>query len=335
MLNVGLVGFGVSGRYVQAAFFQISSHFNLKSIITSQPIPQELFPGVTKASDFQELLDDTTIEVVSICSPSNTHYDYAKKALNAGKHVLLEKPMTATAAEAKELLELAKTKNKVLYVFHNRRFDSDLMTVKRVIESGMLGEILSFEAHFDRYKPILNPKKWKEAATPANGILYDLGAHLIDQSIYLFGKPQSVTGEVFTQRENSEIDDAFDLRLNYGKLKVTLKSSLMVKDQGPKYVINGTIGSFTKYGMDVQEDHLVSGYWPHMSGFGVEPKTNNGTVKTNLAGLEMEGKIETFAGNWGYLFEDFASVIINGTEPIIKIEQVIEQLEIIESIKTK
>jgi scyllo-inositol 2-dehydrogenase (NADP+) len=181
----------------------------------------------------------------------------------------------------------------------------------------------------------LNPKKWKEAATPANGILYDLGAHLIDQSIYLFGKPQSVTGEVFTQRENSEIDDAFDLRLDYGKLKVTLKSSLMVKDQGPKYVINGTIGSFTKYGMDVQEDHLVSGYWPHMSGYGVEPKANNGTVKTNLAGLEMEGKIETFAGNWGYLFEDFASVIINGTEPIIKIEQVIDQLEIIESIKAK
>ncbi|MFC3809828.1 Gfo/Idh/MocA family oxidoreductase [Lacihabitans lacunae] len=335
MLNVGLVGFGLSGRYLQAPFFQISSYFNLKSIITSQPIPQELFPGVGKASDFQELLDDTTIEVVSICSPSNTHYDYAKKALNAGKHVLLEKPMTATAAEAKELLDLAKAKNKVLYVFHNRRFDSDLMTVKRVIESGMLGEILSFEAHFDRYKPILNPKKWKEAATPANGILYDLGAHLIDQSIYLFGKPQSVTGEVFTQRENSEIDDAFDLRLDYGKLKVTLKSSLMVKDQGPKYVINGTIGSFTKYGMDVQEDHLVSGYWPHMSGFGVEPKANNGTVKTNLAGLEMEGKIETFAGNWGYLFEDFASVIINGTEPIIKIEQVIDQLEIIESIKAK
>ena len=333
MINVGLIGFGLSGRYLQAPFFQTNPKFNLKTIVTSQTIPQDFFPQSKRVDSYETLLEDEEINLISICSPSNTHFEYAKSCLEAGKNILIEKPITATSKEAETLFSLAKEKNLVIYVFQNRRFDSDFMTVKNVIESGVLGEIISYEAHFDRFKPILNAKKWKEVVAPANGILYDLGAHLIDQSIYLFGKPEKVSGEVFTQREGSEIDDAFDLKLDYGKLKVTLKSSLMVKDQGPKYTVHGTLGSFTKWGIDVQEDHLVANYWPNQGSFGFEPNGMQGNLKTNINGIEITGKVETFGGNWGYLFDNLADVILDNAEPIVKPDQIINQIQIIESIK--
>jgi scyllo-inositol 2-dehydrogenase (NADP+) len=333
MINVGLIGFGLSGRYLQAPFFETNHNFSLKKIVTSQQIPLHLFPNTTQASSYEDLLEDKSLNLISICSPSDTHYGYAKKCLSAGKNILIEKPITAHKEEALELFGLAEAMNLKIFVFQNRRFDSDFLTVKSVIESGILGEVLSYEAHFDRYKPVLNAKKWKEIIAPANGILYDLGAHLIDQSIYLFGNPEKVSGEVFTQRENSEIDDAFDLKLDYGKLKVSLKSSLMVKNQGPKYVVHGSMGSFTKYGIDIQEDHLVAGLWPNQTGYGFESRDMDGTIKTSLKGLELQGKIETFGGNWNFLFDNIAEVILQNAESIIKPAQIIEQLRIIDSIK--
>ncbi|MCP9769932.1 oxidoreductase [Lacihabitans sp. LS3-19] len=335
MINVGLIGFGLSGRYLQAPFFQTNQNFNLKKIVTSQQIPQNLFPNTSRADSYEELLEDESLNLISICSPSDTHYEYAKKCLSARKNILIEKPITAHKHEAEELFRLAEAMNLRIFVFQNRRFDSDFMTVKSVIESGVLGEILAYEAHFDRFKPVLNAKKWKERIAPANGILYDLGSHLIDQSIYLFGNPEKISGEVFTQRAHSEIDDAFDLKLDYGKLKVSLKSSLMVKDQGPKYIVHGTLGSFTKYGIDIQEDHLVAGLWPNQAGFGFEPKEMDGTIKTSIKGLELKGKIETFGGNWNLLFDNIADVILQNAESIIKPSQIIEQITIIDTIKKK
>lgn len=333
MINVGLIGFGLSGRYLQAPFFQVNSNFNLKSIVTSQQIPKNLFPETERVDSYEQLLEDESLQLISICSPSNTHYDYAKKCLSAGKHILIEKPITAHKYEAEELFRLAAELNLKIFVFQNRRFDSDFMTLKSIIDSGILGEIISYEAHFDRYKPVLNAKKWKETVAPANGILYDLGSHLIDQSIYLFGKPNKVYGEVFTQRAGSEIDDAFDIILDYGKLRVTLKSSLMVKSQGPKYVINGTLGTYTKFGLDIQEDHLVAGLWPNQQGFGFELKEMDGTIKTNINGVEISGKVETKGGNWGILFDNIAATILNETESIIKPDEILEQIGIIDTIK--
>jgi scyllo-inositol 2-dehydrogenase (NADP+) len=333
MINVGLIGFGLSGRFLQAPFFQTNPNFNLKSIVTSQQIPKHLFPDSERVDSYENLLEDTSLQLISICSPSNTHFEYAKKCLKAGKNILIEKPITAHLHEAEELFKLAESLKLKIFVFQNRRFDSDFMTLKSVIESGVLGEIISYEAHFDRYKPILNAKKWKEIVAPANGILYDLGSHLIDQSIYLFGNPKKVYGETFTQRQGSEIDDAFDLILDYEKLRVTLKSSLIVKDQGPKYVVHGTLGTYTKYGIDVQEDHLVAGLWPGQNGFGFEPKSADGSIKTNFKGVEIAGKVETKAGYWGHLFDNMADVILNDAEAIIKPQQILEQIRIIESIK--
>ncbi|MFN8428623.1 MAG: Gfo/Idh/MocA family oxidoreductase [Spirosomataceae bacterium] len=333
MIKVGIVGYGLSGRYLQAPFFQSNPDFELKYIVTSQIIDEKLFPETKATKTIDDLLRDEDIDLISICSPSYTHFEYGKKCLEAGKHVLLEKPVTATFQEAQILFQLANSKGLHLFVYQNRRFDSDFLTVKKVIESGVLGDILSYEAHFDRFKPLLNPKKWKEVLSPANGILYDLGSHLIDQSVCLFGRPSEVSGKVFTQREGSEIDDAFDIYLDYGKTKVTLKSSLMVKNQGPKYTIHGTKGSFVKYGIDVQEEHLVSGKWPISVDFGKEPKAFDGSLVSNISGLEFTGKIETLQGRWSQLFENISDVIQKNQPKFFKNEEILIQMQIIENIK--
>jgi scyllo-inositol 2-dehydrogenase (NADP+) len=332
MLNVAIIGFGLSGRYLQAPFFEANPNFNLKTIVTSQDA-KAIFPNVAITQNLEEVLADDTIDLVSICSPNATHFEYAKRTLLAGKHVLVEKPFTATVEEAEELISLSKKQGKMLSVFQNRRFDSDFLTVKSVIESGFLGKIINFEIHFNRYKPVLNPKKWKEVIAPASGIIYDLGSHIIDQAVALFGTPQNVWGQTFTQREHSEIDDAFDIKLDYGDLKVSLRSSLLVRENSPRYIIHGTKGSFVKYGIDVQEDHLKAGKQPTDVDFGVEPTENLGILNTETNGISFRGNVDTVKGNWALLFQNLHDAIVDGKELLIKPEEVLEQIRIIEQVR--
>jgi predicted dehydrogenase len=334
MLTVAIVGFGLSGRYLQAPFFRSNpTLFHLKTILSASQNPQDTYPNVQVVRTLDEILADAEIDIVSIASPNDTHFDYARRCLLAGKHVLVEKPFTATVAEAKELMALAKSQNKILTVFQNRRFDSDFLTVQKVVKNRLLGELLTFEIHFDRYKPILNPKKWKETTGPSSGILYDLGAHIIDQALLLFGKPMAVSGETFRQRQGSQIDDAFEIRLDYGQLKVTLKSSLLVREEGPRYVLHGSKGSFVKSGIDIQEDQLKMGMLPKDVGFGIEPADKWGLLNTEINGQHFRGHIETEVGNWVALFENIYSAITEGQELLVKPEQILEQLAIIEAVR--
>jgi predicted dehydrogenase len=334
MTTVAILGFGLSGRYLQAPFFLANPNFRLKTIVSQNQNPQDIYPGVQKATSLDAVLADPEIDLVSIASPNETHFEYTQRSLQAGKHVLVEKPFTATATEAETLLKMAKDLGRHLFVFQNRRWDSDFLTVKKAIEEGLIGEVLSYEAHFNRYKPVLNPKKWKEVVAPGNGILYDLGSHILDQTILLFGKPQSFWGQTFTQREHSEIDDAFDIRLDYGKIKVTLKSSLLVREDTPRYIIQGTKGSFVKHGIDVQEDHLkLMGLLPGMPGFGIEPEENWATINTNVGNLHIRGRVETLPGNWMPLFQNMHEVIQGTAAPAIDLEDIVEQVRIMEGIK--
>jgi scyllo-inositol 2-dehydrogenase (NADP+) len=335
MLNVAIIGFGLSGRYLQAPFFETNPNFNLKTIVSVNQNPKEFYPNVTVAKSIDEVLADATIDLVSICSPNETHFDYTKRALLAGKHVLVEKPFTTTSKEAKELILLAKTQHKILTIFQNRRWDSDFLTVKKMIEEKRLGEILNFEIHFNRFKPHLNPKKWKEVNTASSGVLYDLGAHIIDQTIVLFGIPKNVWGQTFTQREHSTIDDAFNIQLDYGKLKVTLRSSLMAREDSPRYIIHGTKGSFVKYGIDLQEDHLKAGKMHTDIDFGVEPTTQYGTLYSEKNGLPFIEKIETEKGNWAMLFQNVYDAIVHNKILLVKPAEVLEQIKIIETIKNE
>ena len=333
MLTVAIVGFGLSGRYLQAPFFVTNPNFRLKTIVTNNQNPTAVFPTVQKATSLDAVLADKEIDLVSICSPNNTHFEYAQKCLLAGKHILVEKPFTATAEQAETIVTLAKKLGKYLFVFQNRRFDSDFLTVKHVVEEGLLGELVSYEAHFNRFKPLLNPKKWKEIADPCNGILYDLGSHITDQVVGLFGGPLSISGETWTQRENSEIDDAFDVKLDYGRLKVTLKSSLLVREDTPRYILQGTKGSFVKYGIDIQEDQLKAGLMPNDAGFGAESIDFQGLINAEINGLGIRGKVETKVGSWHLLFQNIYDVIVLDKEPLIKMSEVLEQIKILEKVK--
>lgn len=333
IINVGLVGFGLSGRFLQAPFYEALPQFNLAKIVTSRPIPEELFPSATSAKNIEELLADDTIELIAICTPNSTHYELTKRCLEAGKHVMVEKPVTATLNQAKELYRIAKQKKVILCVYQNRRWDSDFLTVHRLIKGNFMGDVHTYEAHYHRYKPEPNVKQWKEVANPANGILYDLGAHLIDQAIFLFGKPLSFSGEVYSQRKDSSIDDAFFVQLTYENLRVRLKSSQLIVEQGPKYEVHGTAGSFFKSGLDVQEDHLKLGMQPLDDSFGVEPPQNDGKLTTTINDISMKASIKTAAGSWYLLYENLAEAIRNGKELLIAENEILTQMEILENIK--
>ncbi len=336
ILNVAIVGFGLSGRYLQGPFFRSNyTCFRIKTVMSVSQNPQDMYPDIQVARTLDEILTDPDIDLVSIASPNDTHFDYARRCLLANKHVLVEKPFTATIAEAQELIAIAKSQNKILTVFQNRRFDSDFLTVQKVIENKLLGELLTFEAYFNRYSPILNSKKWKETTGASSGILYDLGSHIIDQALVLFGKPMAVSGQTFRQRQGTKIDDAFEIRLDYDLLKVTLKSSLMVREEAPRYVLNGSKGSFVKYGIDQQENHLKMGMWPKDRDFGIEPADKWGVLNTDIGGQHLRGHIETEVGNWSVLFENIYAAIANGEELLVKPEQIVEQLAIIEAIQSK
>ena len=333
MINVGMLGFGLSGRYLQAPFYRAHPGFAVKRVVTSRAGElAEDFPGLKPTARTEDALADPTIDLVSIATPNATHYELARAALEAGKHVLVDKPACATATQLRELRDLAARKKLHLFVFQNRRWDSDFLTVRQLLQGDQLGELVNYEARYDRWKPAPNAKAWKETPGPGAGMLYDLGAHLIDQAIALFGRPHDVRGEAWTQRDDSTIPDAFDLQLTYPRqLRVSLSCSLLVREPTPRYTLHGRRGSFVKYGIDVQEDQLRAGMTPHDPGFGHEPEEQDGTLHTEHEGLTYRGTVRTLPGHWLGLFDNMHRVITEGASPAVALDDVIAQLELIET----
>lgn len=332
MIPVALVGFGLSGRYLQAPFFLAHPHFTVRTVVTQHSDPSGLLPGVRVERSLAAALADPAIQLVSICSPNATHYAYARAALEAGKHVLVEKPLTATVAEASDLIALAERQGLVLSVFQNRRWDSDFLTVQNIVAAGLLGELLRYESRFDRYRPEPSPKRWKERPDPATSALYDLGAHLIDQALTLFGPPQRVWGQVLSQRPDSTIADAFEVRLDYGLLQVQLQSSLLVREESPRHALYGREGAYVKYGLDVQEDQLRAGLAPTAPDFGQEPADRAGLLHTTLEGAPYRGPWPTARGHWAALFANLHAAITSGAPLAVTARSILPQLRIIEHV---
>ena len=312
-INAGLIGYGMAGRIFHAPFLNIVPGFNLSKICTNNPdaikLANERYPQTTIVSKSEEIFDDENIDLVFILTPSESHYELTKKALLAEKHVVVDKPFTATTAQADELIELSEKTGKLLSVYQNRRYASDYKTVKKLLEAGTLGKIVEFTSCFDRYVPGLRPKKWKEEAREAGGVLYDLGAHLIDQSLQLFGMPLEVTANIRYQRENTLIDDYFMLTLQYPETTVYLHSGMIVKIPGPVFAIHGTNGSFVKHGLDVQEGHLDEGQIPVGKDWGMEPQSMWGTLSTYINGLPVTATVESEKGNYTEYFENLRDAI--------------------------
>ena len=331
ILNVGLVGFGLSGQVFHAPFIEASPHFILHSIVTTGTLAKAKYPLSHSMPSMHEMLDNPDIDLVIICSPNSLHYSHASAALKAGKHVIVEKPFTVNLAEAKSLIEVARQSDKYLFPFHNRRWDSDFLTLKHIIAQGYLGKVLDYESRFDRFTPVISRAAWRYQQEKGGGTLFDLGIHLIDQAVSLFGSPEGVFCRLFNQREGSITDDSFDLKLIYQELNVTLKASVFVKEPGPRFQVHGTSGSFVKYGLDSQEFMLRKGKKPGTAGYGIEPSRQRGILNSASFGKIFRGRYETLQGNYMEFFDNIYSVIVNGAETIVKPGDALMNIRIIEA----
>ena len=265
-IQVGLIGYGIAGSVFHAPLIRSVAGLELAAVVTSRPVPID---DVRVVGAVEELLADPSIDVVVVATPTSTHFEVATKALHAGKHVVVDKPVVTSAHDADVLIALAEERGRLLTVYQNRRFDGDFLTIKQLLAAGELGNVAHYEAHYDRFRTKLTGV-WREQPLPGSGILYDLGAHLIDQCLVLFGRPRSVNGDVLMQREGAEAVDYFHLLLDYGFLRVILHSSMIVPHPGPHFTIHGDGGSFFKFGMDPQEAALKAGHMPGEPGWGVE-----------------------------------------------------------------
>lgn len=331
-IKTAILSFGLSGKAFHAPFIDLHKGFDLAGIWErTKSDSLAFYPGIKIYRSLEEILADENIELVIVNTPTGTHFDFAKKVLEAGKHAVVEKAFTTTTQEAIELKKIADEKNKVLSVFQNRRWDSDFKTVKKVIEEGSLGEIMEAEIHFDRYKEELSPKPHKETPAPGAGILNDLSPHLIDQAITLFGMPHSVFADLRMTRPGSQVDDYFEILFYYPMLRVRLKAGYQVREPFAAYVIHGRKGSFLKSRGDVQEAMLVANHKPNLSDWGTEPETEQGLLHTEKDGKTIREKIPTLQGNY-YDYYDGIYQAIRDHKPVqVSAEDGINVMRIIDA----
>ncbi|MCB0475785.1 MAG: Gfo/Idh/MocA family oxidoreductase [Flavobacteriaceae bacterium] len=317
-INTALCSFGMSGKVFHAPFLDVSPMFSLYGVWErTKNEAEKVHPGIKTFRSLESLLEDDNIELVIVNAPSITHYNIARQVIEKGKHLIVEKPFTATTTEAEELILLAKERNVVLSVYHNRRYDSDFKTVKEIVSQGVLGNLIDVEMHFDRFEPALSQKKHKELPTPAVGSLYDLGSHLIDQALQLFGWPKAIYADLDTYRPNSRVTDYFELKLFYNTHRVTLKSSYYVRETLAAYILHGTKGSFIKSKADVQEKDLQRGIKPGSLNYGVEPDCESGLLHTEKNGHIVKEYIPTFTGNYmNYYNAVYDAIRNNGPVPV-------------------
>ncbi len=314
-VGVGLVGYGLSGSTFQAPIIETVDGLELKKVVSSRP--EEVhrdWPDVEVVRNAGELFDDPEIQLVVISTPTETHYQFAKEALSAGKHVVVEKPFLVRTSEADELIQLAQERGAVLSVYQNRRWDNDFLTVRSCIDGGLLGEIYTYEAHYDRYMlPVGFYGQRREQEAEGSGTLYDLGPHLIDQALVLFGLPETVWADVRAQRPDSKVIDYFHLVLGYGRLRAILHSGYMVKNQGPHFAVHGDKGSFIKYGMDSQEEALLAGKRPGGPGWGEDRESLHGELTTEVGGFSLTSKVQTIPGSYESFYSRIVDAINKGT----------------------
>ncbi len=301
MVRVGLVGFGLAGQAFHAPVIRGVPGMELACILERRGTrAQEKYPGVRVVRALDELLADKTIQLCVIATPNDSHFELARTCLLAGRDVVVDKPFAPTLAESAELVRLAAERGRLITVYQDRRWDGDFNTVKKIVESEKLGRIAEYECRYDRFR--LDPKAnaWRERPDqPGAGVLFDLGPHVIDQALVLFGEPRAITASAFCQRETSRVDDSFDVCLEYPTLRAMARARIIAFAPGPHFLIHGTKGSFVKCGTDPQEARLRAGDFPQGTDWGadwgVEAEELWGTL--SLVG-EPSRKIKTERGDY-------------------------------------
>ena len=339
-IKTALCSFGMSGKLFHAPFIAANPNYILYGCWErSTKLIEKVYPNVKSYDNYEELLSDNEVELVIVNTPNLTHYPFAKQALLAGKHVIVEKPFTVTVEQAEELIAIAKEQNKQLGVYQNRRYDSDFLSVKSILDQGLLGEIVEAEIHFDRYVETLSYKVHKETPVTGVGILYDLGSHIIDQATQLFGTPTHVFADIRIVRPISKVDDYFEVLLYYPNNRVRLKATYVAREQVAGYIIHGSKGSFLKPKTNIQEEALLANKPLYDIDWGKEEATSWGILHTSTDGRVVRHTVESLQGNYMDYFENVFNAIRHNEALPVKPEEAALTIKIIhacfESSNTK
>ena len=328
IIKVGLVSFGMSGRIFHAPFIEKNPNFELKLILErTKSKSKEYYPNATIVRSFEELINHKEVSLIVVNGPTYLHFEMAKAALEAGKHVVLEKPMTATSQEGEALIALAKQQGLQLAVYHNKRFEGGFKTVQKVLATKRLGTLKECTLAVHRFRPGIGPKAWKEEAYPGAGILYDIGSHLIDQVLVLLGWPMDLQADLQIQRPNGKVIDYFKVTFVYKDHKVTIVSDMLTQERKPTFSLLGTEGDFVKYGHDPQESRLAEFPIP-WEGIGDDPEGNYG-ILTHRESNTTE-RIKTENGGYDQFYINLYDVLKGDKTLLIPPEQALDVIKVIE-----
>lgn len=327
-IKVGLVSYGMSGRIFHAPFIEKSPNFELKLILErTKSNSKEAYPNATIVRSFEALINNDEVDLIVVNGPTYLHYEMAKAALEAGKHVVLEKPMTATVEEGEALIELAQKNNVQLAVYHNKRFEGGFKTIQKLITKNRLGTIQDCLLAVHRFRPEIGAKVWKEDPYPGAGVLYDIGSHLIDQVLVLFGWPVDLKADLQIQRTNGKVVDYFKITFVYDDCKATIVSDMLTNTPKPTISITGTKGSYIKYGHDPQEGRLAV-HPVHWDGIGEDVAENYGVF--TIVGTNTDVKITTENGDYGQFYQNVYEVVKHNATLTISQTQALDVIKIIE-----
>jgi scyllo-inositol 2-dehydrogenase (NADP+) len=327
-IRTGVIGFGLSGRIFHAAVISATPGLELAGIVQRKgDEAAKAYPNVQIYRSIEELLADPSIRLIAVGTTSFSHFEVAEQCLRADRDVIIDKPFTLTSEEAAQLIRLARGRGRLLTAYQNRRWDGDFKTVEKILVSGLLGRLVTFESHMDRFRPQPRLKIWQESGGPGSGTLFNLGPHLVDQALTLFGKPDSLFTSVRVDRDDASTDDVFDITLFYPRLTAYLRASTVAKAPGARFTLHGTQGSFVKFGIDPQEDALRSGIGFDTPGFGHDPEEAWGNLYLEGAAPQS---VETEAGDYRGIYENVRDALLGKAPLAVQPEQAWRTTRLIE-----
>lgn len=325
---VGLAGFGLAGRVFHAPLV-LASGMEIVGVVSRQrEAVAAALPAARLCSDLAALFALPRLDLVVIATPNDLHEVQALAALAAGKHVVVDKPMALNVEAADRMMQAARDARRLLIPFHNRRWDSDFLTVRRLIGEGPLGSVHTYEAYWDRYRPVV-PDRWREREEHGGGLLFDLGTHLIDQALTLFGMPDWLQADVYSQRAGATVDDAFEIRMGRGRLRIVLGASALAAQPRPRFRVAGELGCFIKEGIDPQEDQLRAGMPPSAPDFGLESPGTQGHMV--LGETQLAGSVPAERGRWREFYDTVRRCIEQNSPLPVAPRQARQVLQLIEA----
>jgi predicted dehydrogenase len=327
-----LAGFGLGGRAFHAPFISSSPRLRLTHILQRHgDDAAALYPGVQIVREFDALLEPgARLDLVVIATPNSTHASFAARAIEAGRHVVVDKPFALSVEEGRTMVEAARRAGRVLAPYQNRRWDGDFLTLRVLLERGWLGTVQAYESRFDRWRPEIRAGRWKELPSPGAGLLFDLGPHLVDQTLALVGLPSSVSASVSIERPGSLVDDRFEVALQYRDFTAKLGARLLAEEIGARFRISGSFGHYVKHGVDPQEALLRGGKRPSGPDWGVEPAARWGAIVATIDGLRVEGVLRTLPGHYGGFYDNLCDAIEGRAPLAVTPEDALRTLRIIE-----